>query len=360
MRTKGDAIVDVASQAYAEAVAISGRDHTPRELSSFLKDVGAEVELFLRDAVYGGKRRGWSFEQLIDGLVPLGASQQIAAELHALRKAYNAAKHDPAYQAPIAEVLEVLQAAVDALRSLLPLGIGGTNVAAPLTYRRLFWLAGWDYFASGVTEVAVMLPTADDAFPPVFDSIHLSCSGWTAVTDHFAAAGQLRLGRSTVPDHVYDRWRGEGDLAEGGSFDGDYRELVTMLAAHAAPAEREGQLLSNLLRENDRRAMLNAFFMATVDVSQAGITTQNVAELAERIAVEAAHRYAAPRHAPVSRDVSPKLARLVLALPPAQANAITGPYWVSRASFEAALPTASATFDGKALIAADGRLLVEL
>jgi streptomycin 6-kinase len=127
------------------------------------------------------------------------------------------------------------------------------------------------------------------------------------VTGHFAATGQLRLGRGTVPDHVYDRRKDEGDLEEGGSFDGHYRELVAVLAEHAAPAEREGKLLFNLPRENDRRAMLHALLMAMVAVSQASLTTQDTDELAERIAVEAAHRYAAPRHAPVSRDISQRL-----------------------------------------------------
>jgi hypothetical protein len=61
-----------------------------------------------------------------------------------------------------------------------------------------------------------------------------------------------------------------------------------------------------------------------------------------------------------TKEVSPELARLVLVLPLAQANTITDAYWVSRESFDAALPGAAGTFDGTALIAADGRLLVEL
>jgi hypothetical protein len=51
---------------------------------------------------------------------------------------------------------------------------------------------------------------------------------------------------------------------------------------------------------------------------------------------------------------------LVLILPLAQANAITDPYWVSSENFDAALPGAAASFDRTPLIAADGRLLVEL
>lgn len=360
MRTKADVIIDVVDQGYAEAFKMSGRDHTPRELASFLQNVGAEVELFLRADVYEGKRRSWNFKKLIDELVSLGVSQQVADDLHSLRNAYNDAKHDPNYPAPIAEVLNVLSVAASALRDLKAARLGTTNAPASQSYRRLFWIAGWDFFASGVTEVAVMLPTADDRFPPRFDSIHLTCSGWTEVTNHFIAAEKLRLGRGTVPDRIYDRWKNEGDLADGGVFDGEYRELVTVLAEHIAPAERERRLIAGLRRENHKDAMVNALLMAAVDVCQAGQLPQDEDELAEWIAINAAYRYAAPHDASISMDFAPMLASLILSVPPAKVHTVTGPYWLSRASVEAALPSAIATLDRTLLVATDGRLLVEL
>src|SRR5262245_35528850 len=105
MATRGEGIVGAAAQAHAEAIALSGRDHTPQEFAGFLKDLGSDVEVFLKDAVYAGTQNSTNFVALINGLPGLGLPNAVTAPLHALRQGYNSAKHNPSYAPSISDVI---------------------------------------------------------------------------------------------------------------------------------------------------------------------------------------------------------------------------------------------------------------
>jgi hypothetical protein len=152
-------------------MALAGCDHTPNDFNDLLIRVGASVEVFLKDHVYGGVNRR-NFVALIDDLYPLGLSAESQALLHDLRLAYNEAKHNPSYTAEIQSVAKVLGNAESALKEVTHLSVGTMQTPVSPSFRRLMWFAAWDHVIGGDTEVGIFLPA------PVSEvSGHSACVG---------------------------------------------------------------------------------------------------------------------------------------------------------------------------------------
>jgi hypothetical protein len=307
MRTRGEAQIEKAKQARQEAVMLSGRNHTSSEMASIIRDNGSEIELFLKEVIYSGKHNGWNFVRLIDELQQFGVGQNIIDDLHTVRNEYNCAKHDPTYPAPPERIIQTLGIAVSAIEALQNAGIGDINSAATQTYRRTFWIGTWYHIIGGDIEIHICLPAIDSLFPPDFDMIYIDGSSWDRAVSTFLKSGELRLGKGTIPDKLYDFWYGEGDFLAAGVFHGNYRELMSVLSAN----ERREDLLPFLKRVDDIIAVWNAMLLGIVDLSTEELTG-DTDEVAAQLVKIVSDRYAIPRHTPIARALVPDLANLLM------------------------------------------------
>ncbi|MDB4927764.1 MAG: hypothetical protein JWM10_248 [Myxococcaceae bacterium] len=225
---------------------------------------GGSVETFLKAAGYP-PGTNWSFAKLIDNLPTIGAPAEGLPPLHVLRHRYNSAKHDHVYDPTVHEVTETLDGAIAALSRWRGLGLGNTEAPAPALYRRMLWLASWDHYVHGDGEVQVFLPIAEDdgEHPPRIDVIYLKGLAWPDVLAPLGTSVSSATGR--IPKKFLDSWESEGDCAGARVFEGEYRELLKVLAQ----AELRLDLIPLLKREADVSAVRTALALAATDVARA-------------------------------------------------------------------------------------------
>lgn len=360
MRTEIDVLVDTVRQARAEAIALSGRDHTPQQVSKFLTDVGSDLEVFLKKTIYQGTKDRVKFYFLINELAQLGVSPSAVTALDLLRDKYNDVKHNPRYSAPVGEVIAILADVERSLIEMRTLNLGSSAQVVVVSYRRVMWWAAWDHYIGGDTEFHLILPTADEAnYAPTIDTIYIAMERWDDVKSELTAAGGFKLGQDAIPRKLYEEWAREGDFLAAGSFAGDYRQFISILAKH----ERVEDLIPSLKRENDFRAMFAAVMMAAVDVikNEQTIIDGNLEMLEERIVCTAAATYAAPRHSVLIVSLTPRISAILSNLPADVQKAISGPYWVSESEFRKHQSTAVVEMTNpEVLVTKDGRVLVRL
>jgi hypothetical protein len=93
MKTHAQEFLSFIRNVNRDCIALAGCDHTPQDFKDLLIRVGASVEVFLKDHMYGGVNHR-NFVSLIDDLETFGVSAASRDLLHDLRLAYNKAKHD--------------------------------------------------------------------------------------------------------------------------------------------------------------------------------------------------------------------------------------------------------------------------
>jgi hypothetical protein len=325
MITKGQSISRTVDRALRSAVKISGEDHTFDEISTYLKDAGAEIEKFLKDAVYCGTMNRQSFEQLINGLLPLGVAQPTLDALHDFRwNWYNKAKHDPAFSASTGQALDAIRNAQSATDAVVTANLGSTSRQLVRPNRRVFHLAAWDHYIGGDTEVHFMPATNGDTPNVPYEIIYVEMSKWDAIKAELGSLGQLSLGPNSVPARLYNSWQSESDFLNGGAFEGDYRDLVMTLVKY----EQVEDLLPFLKRENDGLSMIAATLSASVDAAAEGDmdgTEQDAVEAIHRVAED---RYAAPQRSRVVKDLAPIVAKVIQTVPQLARSSIRGPIWL--------------------------------
>lgn len=152
-------------RARAQALRLSAGNHSGRDMEKLIEDIGADLELFLKTAVYGGSsRRG--IAQCISELARFGVGQADIDALDRLRLAYNRAKHQPGTTLTFNEADELLEDAAAALVALRAARVANVNAAEPVQSVRQFWLIAGDHITSGETEIDICLPMPDVDFRP--------------------------------------------------------------------------------------------------------------------------------------------------------------------------------------------------
>lgn len=327
-----------------EAVYLSGRDHEPGDFSALLKNAGGMLETFLKAHVHP-TGQNWNFVRLIDELASIGASAQGIDSLHLLRQRYNAAKHDPEYDAGVDEVIEALDGAVSVLNWMRGRGIGSSEHDAVPAYRRRVWLASWDHFVHGDGEVRIILPVAevDCDFPLSIDMINLKGLAWPDVLQPLGES--IRPAQGLIPQKFLDIWENEGDFAGARVFDGVYKDLLRALVG----AELRMDLLPFLKRENDPLAMLTALAFASVDAVSEHGAFSSIEEMRNEVLAYGARDYAAPRTSVLAVKAAERFCSLLNEVPSAKQSEITGPRFVSAHRFEQALAQAVAHDDSAAI-----------
>jgi hypothetical protein len=339
--------------ARAEAVRVSAGSYTARDMEKVIEAVGADLELFLKTAVYGGSGRP-GIAQCISGLADFSVGRVEIDALHRLRLAYNRAKHQPGTTLTIDEADTLLQDTAAAVSALSAEGVANVNAAQPAQPVRQFWLIAGDHLTSGETEVDICLPTPHVDFPPGLDVVNIEMAAWPVAHADLAAAGELREGPGSVPDRVFASWSREGDVALIGSWTGQYRELLRALLPH----EKVLDVLPGLARGDDFTGTLAAVLMAAVDLGQGGLLTGGEYDMREALRTHAQTSYSIPASkAAASRAVDLVITALA-ALSEQQCLDLTGPYWYSRDDIAALRASACAAAPDDLFVVGDDCRLI--
>jgi hypothetical protein len=226
MRTKGQALEDKLTDSISQIENLMGISHIEDDYSVLVKSVGGEIEKFLKSTIFSGTQNNNDFFTLINNLSSVGLPQQDRDCLHAFRCKYNSYKHNPNYSSDIIDCKLVFENARRVIKNLIALGVGDVNQPYQQSTKRMVWLAGWDDYIGGLTEVGLFIPDYSVDFPYAIEHFNIDINGWYAIIDKFTATGDLKMGKEFVSEKAFNVWKNESDFMGAGRFNGDITELV--------------------------------------------------------------------------------------------------------------------------------------
>src|SRR6266481_2009437 len=229
------------------------------ELRNLVTNVGASTEVFLKTAALPHLSPRTGFAPCINALEAAGVSREDRETLHSLRTIYNESKHEPNYRPSVVGFQELLQKVIAVIRSLGARNLGLLNSPERLEHKRVLWLAVWDHYIGGDSEVHVIVP-AKSGWPPDLDLVYIDFMAWDLVKSLLGQAGSLRPSRGLIPADCLAQFAAEDEFREAVVFEGEYRRVIATLAAH----ERREDLLPGLRREDDWASMIQAFALASI------------------------------------------------------------------------------------------------
>lgn len=331
MRYSIDIIMDASKQAHKEALETLATHHTINDLMVYVKDMGNELELFLKRSIYKERRNKDTFFNLINDLSSFGVSSEDIQTLHKVRIMYNDAKHEPTSNRTSMEIINVLEKLCSTLSDMKKINLGKTYETQ--TYNRVVWIAGWDHYTSGDTEISIMIPYIGERFPPALDYFNIRWDGWDELVGKFTTQGSLKIGQRNIPESVYSKLSAEGEFIDAGEFSGDYRELILEISKYVDPKIEEG-LLPHLQRKNDPVSMYYATIYAACDVVNKGRFKKDISLLIEEIYSILTYTYAAPRHSEYVKRIVPEIAEFFSLLHEEHQINLKGPFFLSKDKFK--------------------------
>ncbi|MDH8702654.1 hypothetical protein M2138_002022 [Dysgonomonadaceae bacterium PH5-43] len=289
MRTKGTALLDKFQSAIKEIERLVLISHNEDDYSDIIKSIGGEVEKFLKSTIFQGTKNNKNFNELINELAPLGIPQEKIDFLHTFRKTYNSYKHDANYTSSIESCKEILKNAQLAIDDINNLGIGSVNKPNQVQSKRTVWLAGWDDYIGGMTEVSIFIPDNSFDFPPAIEHFNIDINGWYPVIEKFQATGELLMGEEHIPDNIYKIWMSGSDFMGAGKFTGDIAELVKDLSSYINK-DKEALLLSDLKRKNDFSSAKTAIILSLYDTLKCDLW-KDFSDLIDEVRLRASYDY---------------------------------------------------------------------
>jgi hypothetical protein len=313
--------VAAVNRSQADAIRLSAGTHSDRDLGKIVERIRADLELFLKSAVYCGAGRR-TVQACIDGLAAMGIAQAHVDALQAVRRGYNSAKHQPGAAQEIEVVRGLLEDLLTAAEAIMAANIGGVGAVEVVQQRRHFWLLAADHFISGETEIDICLPMPDVDFPASLDHVNIDGRSWDDVRAGLEAAGTLREGPSAVPDRVYRVWSGVSDVLFVGSWTGEHRDLLRVLLPH----EKIVDVLPGLARGDNLEEALAAMYMAAVDLGADGeLANSSASQVRDGLLQHARLGYSIPRDKPAAQRAAELVAAPLSQLDTDQRARLTGP-----------------------------------
>src|SRR5579884_1598352 len=157
MATQLDDVVARLRNLHRAAVFLIGHDHERDEVTALVREAGALVERFLKAHVLPSAVRG-ELDAAIGGLKALGVPAHERKRLERLRVLYNNAKHDPTFHAAPQEATALLLDLEHLFAGWVGRHVGRSEEHAQPRFMREVWVAAWDYFTQGDTQVMTFLP----------------------------------------------------------------------------------------------------------------------------------------------------------------------------------------------------------
>jgi|ERR1035437_5981469 hypothetical protein len=228
--TRGDEMIAAVSASREVLRKIAFGPHARQDIAAILDPLGSRLETFLRTAVLPMASRRQRLVDLISDLAEHGVDQPTRDRLDALRELYNDSKHKPEIPLLLARANSVVEQALIALNNICALGIGVTDAPMGRELNYSLWVGLWDYFTGGMTEAAVMLPGDHWTGVSTVDTIQMKISEWDNLKPILEAHTRFHLGEAHFEPKVWRSMCEEGDFLNAGVWDGEYSELIRLLA----------------------------------------------------------------------------------------------------------------------------------
>jgi hypothetical protein len=328
MANYSDKILEEFALAEDELMEVTQNEFEQVQINDVLTKIGAKTEIFLKSVVFPAENSRNTFEWFINRLNDESISRISIDYLHELRRKYNKAKHDPQTDFELLYILEVIRNAKNAIEEVNSKNLGSVKANYNPRLKRLFWIAVWDHFIHGDSEVHIILPGQSGHWlgPPTFDIIYVEISAWYEIKDKLGLLGILKEGKGLIPESQYKIFRSDEDFLGAWVFEGDYKSLITTLAEH----ELRQKLLPGLNRHDNFTSIIIACLLATVDVIT---SVEEEEDLPSLIKKQMADVYAVPYDYFRLDEIAKEMASMVSQLDFEDWKKVTGPYWISSERF---------------------------
>jgi len=328
MATYGGKLLAELEEAKASLQKLTHINYDPSQVRDVLSIVGAKVEIFLKAIALPGRNPRNTFEWFIDELVNIPIDVAFREKLHLLRRRYNAAKHDPTVIIPLLEATQIVEDARASIFAIVEKNAGSVGVVINPYMHRVFWVAVWDNYIHGDSDVHIILPGESSHWlgPPTFDIIHIEISAWDSVKASLQLLGIFKTGQGLIPEKQYEVFNDDSNFLGAWVFEGDYRNLITTLAQY----ELRLDLLPGLNRHENRGSMILAFLLAGIDV--VGSVADPTA-LAPAIIRQATAVYAVPADFQHLGSFADNLATMFQMIEHQEWSRISGPVWMSNPGY---------------------------
>jgi hypothetical protein len=322
--TRGEEILAVIDSAEQSLVALESIHYTSEDVRRIVQELGSRVERFFKSAVFPGVDPGMDFAGVINRLKAHGGHpKERRAKFHALRDLYNDGKHDPSIALKQRQALLVVHDLRVAMAELITTNPGQVGTPASEAVSRVLWLTGHDCYTMGATEVYVSLPLPDDLWATHQDHFWLDWQSWDLLKDELKATGSFYYGKEHFRDDVYQRFN-EDDFIGAGIWDGDYRQLIQIIARHEKRELNEQALFP---RDEMYIAVLSGLTLAAIDMAAQRQDFATATDLSAAIIVQADKVYAVPNKRPSVQRTAEALAEMIFKLPREHWRTLSGPYW---------------------------------
>lgn len=300
-----------------------------QRVRNLVTEAGAQTEVLLKTVVLPHLHPRTNLKGCIDALESHGVEEPDRAILHSLREHYNNAKHEPSWSPSLLDIQRVLSRLGSVVGALALNNVGLLNAEIPMRFHQIFWLAIWDHYIGGDSEVHVIAPYREGD-PPTLDMVYVHLIRWEQIETTLASFGSVRDSEGFIPAEILASFRETSDFYRAVVFEGRYRDLVAVLASF----ERREALMAGLRREDDLQAMVQAFILGTIDAAQELANLSSQEGLALSISMLVKEVYAVPDDYAALAVQSSEFATMVMALPEAKRSQINGPVWERRDEFD--------------------------
>lgn len=327
--TRGDEMIAAVSEANKALRKLTLGPYTRHDVAGIIDPLGSRLETFLRTVVLPAASRRDRLVDLINTLAAHGVDQTNRHRLDALRDLYNDSKHKPQIPLLLARVTDVVDQALIVIRDICSLGIGITNAPMGRELNYSLWVGFWDYFTGGMTETAVMLPGDHWTHVSTVDTMQMKISDWDILKPILQAHPRFHLGEAHFDPDVWKGLREEGDFLNAGVWDGDYAELMRLLAPFH-DIQMENSVIPGSRRSDSAFSVGTAVIMAAVDVARTASALPDKKELEKDIVLRAREEYAIASGSPFALRCAAQLANALLIVPFVNWKVIAGPVLISR------------------------------
>lgn len=327
MYTNGDEIVRCLEVSISDLTKLSYRIYSPADIIGIMSSIGAKLELYFKAVLFPRESPKRNFEYFINSLSGQ-VNQTDLDTLHDLRRNYNSAKHDPAYDIGLLEAQQKLNSVKDVLIRIAPLSLGLTNQPHSSSTKRVYWLAAWDHYIGGDTEIHVMVPSISEHFmgPPSLDMIYIDGLKWDEAKAALAAAGRLDNWEGYIPKSYVSAWEGDESFLSAKIFEGEYRDLITSLGQF----EKRLDLIYGLNRADSEQNVFIASLMAIADISA---SRAEQSDLEAEIIQQVTSTYFLPETARRLPEITRDLVAMLRKAAWQDLTPLIGPLWATNDEF---------------------------
>lgn len=328
METYGKQILDVFYNETRLLSELAHTDYTEEDIRQKVAFLGGKLEIFLKTIVFPASSSSGNLVSFISKAKDQGLPIPEHQKLDSFRKLYNTAKHDPNASISLIETTRKLVDANAALKQLIDLNLGLTSLVVRPQSKRVFWIAAWDNFVGGITEIHIMIPGVSEHWlgPPTMDSIYINISDWADLKSDLKAVGGLHSGFGIIPKKQIELFKADNDFLDSFAFEGEYRELLLTIGKF----ERQQRRYPHLHRDNSSYSTLLVLLLALIDV----LPTVDNSKLAEEIKAQAVNLYALSSDNPDLDEKIHFLVEMANMVPNSLRGSVKGPLWLRPERFD--------------------------